>query len=221
MAGRIHRIQYACNLPAGLLPRYAATYLTPVAPTLLVLGRMLYPDFFAWCSDHWSQVVYAPFATQGIGTERILHSAAMVQPPMRLAHFLPKENVVLIMASNEQRNEETYQYWTYRGASVVLLSKEPIAEPVFKQFGAPPAVHVYANADAATNSVVNGILSVSNPVLSSQGTWVSNYDKAAFFDIQTKSEQGCEVNPDLAEAAAAYMIERRPWTRFPPENPLK
>lgn len=216
MASRLHRIQYACNLPATLLPATAGNYLVPVAPTLLVLGRMLYPDFFAWCGKHWKDVVYAPFGVQGLGTETILRHAALLQPPIRLAYYLPQENVAFVLASDRHRNHETSQYWKYRGASVVLVSRDPLCADALRTLG--PAAHVYASAAAATNSVAHSILSVSNPALLNGTMPVANYDKGAFFDVRTKNEQMCEVNPDVARAGAAlYPAE----LQANPYDPLK
>lgn len=213
MAGTLHRIQYACNLPATLLPAAAGNYLTPVAPTLLVLGHMLYPDFFEWCGKHWKDVVYAPFGVQGLGTETILRNAALLQPPVRLAHYLPQENVAFVLASNQHRNQETTQYWKYRGASVVLVSRDQLSADALRSLA--PAAHVYATAAAATNSVAHNTLSVSNPALLNGTMRVTNYDCAAFFDVRTKNEQGCEVNPEVARAGAA-LYPAEAWT-----DPLK
>jgi hypothetical protein len=223
MAGRLHRIQYISNLAPTLVRKDASMYLKPVAPTLVVLGHMMYPSFFQWCAENWKDVVYSPFAVQRIGSEEILRSAALLQPPLRHSYFLPQENVLFLMVSNEQRNTESYQYWTYRGASVVLLSKAPLSEETLRVYDPSPAAHIYANGVAASNSVIGrNTLSVSNPVFCAQGQRVPNWDPAAFLDVKTKNEQGCEVNPDLADAAA-YMIERRPWTRIShnPYDPLK
>jgi hypothetical protein len=199
MAKVLHRIQYACNLPATLLPKHASEYLTPCAPTLLVLGHMMYPDFFEWCAKRWKHVVYTPFGVQGPGTESIFQHAALLQPPQRLAYFLPQENVAFVLTGNRNRNYETYQYWTYRGASVVFVSKNPLVS----LHGTAPAAHVFANSPAAVNSVLHNTLSVSNPAMLLGKGRVSNYDTGAFIEIQTKPEQGCENNPDVAWAGAA------------------
>jgi hypothetical protein len=219
MTGRLHRIQYACNLPATLLPATASNYLAPIAPTLLVLGHMLYPDFFAWAGKHWKDVIYAPFGVQGPGTEAILHHAAILQPPVRLAYYLPQENVAFVLASNRHRNHETTQYWTYRGASIVLVSKEMLSNDALRSLA--PAAHVYADDAAAVNRAANNTLSVSNPALH-KGMCVANYDKQAFFDVRVKNEQACEVNPDVAKAGAAlYPAERNAMYGVNPYDPLK
>lgn len=225
MMSCLHRIQYACNLPKALLAKNAEEYLTPCAPTLLVLGHMLYPEFFAWCSTRWPNVIYAPFGQQGHGIEKIMHHAAVLQPPLRLAYFLPKENVVFLLASNKRRNEESYQYWTYRGATPVLISKEALTGETLRSYAQSPAAHVFANGTAATNGVIDNTLSVCNPAFSMhEGHRVTNYDKAAFVEVMAKNEQKCEIDSDLATSAAAYMTERRPWSRtlhYNPYDPLK
>jgi hypothetical protein len=219
MAQGLHRIQYISNLPRTLLRKNAHTYLQPVAPTLVVLGHMLYPNFFEWCAEHWKSVVYAPFDVQGVGTEAILRSAAILQPPLRLAYFLPRENVVFLAVSETQRNLESYQYWTYRGASIVLVSREPLSEGLLCQYKPSPAAHVFANSRVAMNRASPNTLSVSNPVFCGQGQRVANWDKAAFFDVKSKNEQGCEVNPDVAYAGAAlYPAE---IASMNPYDPLK
>ena len=216
MASYLHRIQYACNLPATLLPATAGNYLTPVAPTLLVLGHMLYPDFFVWCGKHWKDVVYAPFGVQGVGTETILRHAGLLHPPIRLAYYLPQENVAFVLASDRYRNYETFQYWKYRGASVVLVSKEAMCDQTLGALA--PDAHVYADESSSVNRIAHTTLSVSNPALKYGAVTVANYDKKAFFDVRVKNEQACEVNPDVAKAGAAlYPAE----LQANPYDPLK
>lgn len=199
----IFRLQYASNLPHTLSVETLGETLVPVAKTLVLLGHVPDPEVVVECSRNWSNVLYTPFCVPASPANNRWPDNVFVIRDHRPFHFLPKDNVGFILVSSAMLRTELYHNWTYRGASVVLLSQERLGPAPLAHYASRPPLAVFANAIASCNLTDYNTLSVSNPATLYNGERVRNYDKRAFAEFLVKDEKECAVDYDLARSAAA------------------
>jgi hypothetical protein len=202
----IFRLQYASNLPHTLSVQTLGETLVPVAKTLVLLGSIPDPEVVVECGNQWQNVLYAPFCTPTAPLHNWPKNVHILHMNHKPFHYLPKDNVGFILADNAHLRTELYHKWTYRGASVVLLSQERLGPVPLSHYASRSPLAVFANAAASCNLTDYHTLSVSNPATLYNGQRVRNYDKKAFAEFLVKDEKECAVDYDLARSAAALRV---------------
>ena len=212
---RIFRLQYAAYLPRTISVNTLDEYLIPVAKTLVLLGHVPDAEVVVECGKRWQNVIYAPFCFPSMPGHSIWPANVFVlRQTLSPFHFLSKDNVGFLEVSSNQANpakttaahKEIYDRWTYRGASVVLLSDERLRPPFLARYANRPPLTVFASSPASCNLADYATLSVSNPATRYDGQRIRNYDRQAFAEFLVKDEQECTVDYDLARAATTYRI---------------
>jgi hypothetical protein len=202
----VFRLQYASLLPKSLSVETLNDALVPVAKTLVLLGHVPDPELVVECGQRWSNVVYAPFCAPAMPSRSSwpgnVHVLRQDHKPF---HFLSRDNVGFLEVNPTELYTELYHRWTYRGASVVLLSQDRLRPTLLRRYPVRPQLAVFANAIASCNLTDYHTLSVSNPGTLHSGQRVRNYDKKAFAEFVVRDEKVCSVDYDLAMSATASV----------------
>jgi hypothetical protein len=199
----IFRLQYASLLPKSLSVENLTEVLVPVAKTLVLLGPIPDPEVVVECSRYWLNVVYAPLCVPTMPLHSWPENVFVLRQDHKPFHFLPQENVGFLEVGSSTLRTELFHKWTYRGASVVLLSKDRLGPIPLAHYPTKPPLAVFANASASCNLTDYHTLSVCNPATLHNGQRVRNYDKQAFAEFVVRDEKVCSVDYDLAASAAA------------------
>jgi hypothetical protein len=202
----LFRLQYASNLPHTLSVQTLSETIVPVAKTLVLLGHVPDPEFVMECGRLWQNVLYAPFCAPVVPLHSWPKNVHVLHQNHKPFHYLPKDNVGFLKVSPGNLRTELYSKWTYRGASVVLLSQDRLGSAALSHYSSRPPLAVFANAAASCNITDYHTLSVSNPATLYNGERVRNYDKKAFAEFLVKDEKECAVDYDLARSAAALQL---------------
>lgn len=202
----VFRLQYASLLPKSLSVETLDDALVPVAKTLVLLGHIPDPELVVECGQRWSNIIYAPFCAPAMPFRSSwpgnVHVLRQDHTPF---HFLSRDNVGFLEVTPTELHTELYHRWTYRGASVVLLSQDRLGPTLLRRYPVKPQLAVFANAIASCNLTDYHTLSVSNPATLHNGQRVRNYDKQAFAEFVVRDEKVCSVDYDLAMSATADM----------------